>query len=274
MKAYKGGKTGNSAKQTKPNLKVINEARGKIAVNNLEMKYPQMLLELIKPFHSDASSIEEIEALLELASLAWNISNMKKLIPVAYQTMWQGTKTELGNDPESVHIVETMIKEKKKKFDQYELFIMDAQLKSDEGGVFVSVVAKPLDAFLEEALADNEEDDDELNFTPGYINRSAFTVLPQQPFYDWLEKTEGNSLFPREISDPGIYLLAERNTNEEIELWLQDNYDRIFQIELGNWFEDKKLWPKNRTYQMFKDWFTISYQSMIYDLEDFPVDKE
>lgn len=280
MKAYKGGKSDKSHKETDPNLlRVIKETEKKtgkkIVENESEAKYSQMLLELIKPYHSDPPFPDEVEDLLELATIAWNMANMKKLIPMAYNTMWQETKKGFVGDEESLQALEKMVKEKTKKFGQYDMFIDDTQLKNSKEGFFVTVTAKPLEAFLEEGFSgEDEEDDNELDFFPGYINRNAFTLTPKQPFFEWLRKEEGNSLFPQEILESHVYLLEEKNSNEEIEFWLRDNYDEIFQLELESWFADKKQWPKERSYELFKAWFDVTYQSMIYDLENHPIEKD
>lgn len=124
---------------------------------------------------------------------------------------------------------------------------------------------------LEEGSHNEDGDDD--HFSPGFIDRSAFTVSPKQAFYDWVKKAESDSLFPPEIPESRIYLIEEMNTIEEIKFWVSDNYERIFELELDLWFANKKKWPKKRTYELFSNWFDISYQTTIYDLENYRVNK-
>ena len=88
MKAYKGGKTQDNNESTDPNLlavikKLEKEQKKKVVVNTNESKYSAMLLLLTKPFHTELTPFNEMQALLDLASLAWNLSNMKKMIPHA-----------------------------------------------------------------------------------------------------------------------------------------------------------------------------------------------
>lgn len=282
MKVYKGGKSDKAGKETPNLLRTISGvelATGKeISVNESSAKYSQMLLELIKPYHSDPPFPGEVKDLLDLATMAWNMANMKKLIPIAYNAMWQETKNDFTGDKESIRVLEKMVKEKTKKFGQHDMFIHDAQLKNSQNDFYVNVTAKPLNAFLEEGFSEelSKEDENEMKFEfePGYINRNAFTITPRQPFFDWLKKLPGNSLFPTETLEPHIFLIGEKDANEEIEDWLKENYDKVFLLELDNWFADEEQFPKKRTYQLFKEWFDISYQSMIYDLEDYPVEKD
>ncbi|HSH52090.1 MAG TPA: hypothetical protein VK982_10255, partial [Bacteroidales bacterium] len=70
-----------------------------------------------------------------------------------------------------------------------------------------------------------------------------------------------------------IYLIKEMDSNEHVLNWVKVNFDQIFVNELNNWYTDEKAWPQKRTYKMFSEWFDIEINSMIVDLEDFPVTK-
>jgi|SRR4030042_1678407 hypothetical protein len=105
------------------------------------------------------------------------------------------------------------------------------------------------------------------------IDRNAIMVRPKKPFYDW-----ANSVFPADEpkianDDNNIYLIKEMENNEAILKWIKKNYENIFMNELNDWCTDEEMWPKNRTYKMFSEWFDIEICSMILDLEDFPVTK-
>ncbi len=281
MKAYKGGKSSENS-QIDPNLlhtikKYEKEGR-KVMANESEVKYSNMLLQLVKPYHNTLPEIDELEALLEIATIAWNIATMKKFVPQAHKMMLEETKNDLGHDKISISILEKLVKAKEKMFGKHDMFIHEFDIKDTlDGQFYVTVTAKPLESFLSDGLLEDDDKDEDLELTeePGYINRNAFTITPRATFLEWLKKTEGNSLFPITDSDDAhIYLLEEKDSNEEIELWLQKNFDRVFKKELEAWYSDEKLWPQKRTYLMFKEWFDISYQSMIYDLENSFVDKD
>ena len=104
------------------------------------------------------------------------------------------------------------------------------------------------------------------------IDRNAIVVKPKMPLFDWI-----NTIYPdspvEDAFEGTIYLAREKNSNEEIEKWLQENYDSIFQDQLNGWHTDEKDWPKNRTYQQFTQWFAFEIHSMVLDLEDEPVTK-
>jgi hypothetical protein len=152
------------------------------------------------------------------------------------------------------------------------MFIHDFVINvADDGQFYVVVTAKPFESFLTDTIMD-DEDDEIYNFEPGYINRNAFIIKPRQPFIDWLKKIDGNSLFPHQI-DENIYLIKEKDSSEDAEKWLLKNFEKFFEMELEAWLSNEKLWPSNRNYKMFREWFDVFHHSMIYDLEDFPVGK-
>lgn len=278
MKAYKGGKSSDKKENVDPNLlraiqKLEKEEGRKSIPNESADKYSAMLLDLIKPYHADFPDIDEMEALLGLATIAWNMACMKKILPHAYKLMWQEAKDGFEGDKNSIQLLQKMVREKLKKYGEYDMFIHGTDIDHTPGGqFFVTATAKPMEAFLEDSFLEEEEEDG-TDFIPGYINRNAFTVIPKKPFLDWKQNLEGN-WFPSHETENTIYLLEEKESNEKIEAWLKKNFDKVFKKELEASFTDEKHWPKKRTYQMFREWFDISYQSMVYDLEDFPVDKD
>ena len=281
MKAYKGGKSSSEPGNNDRDLLRIIQQQQKGGQNSVTSesgkKYSQMLLELIKPFHPPVPDVDDVEWLLDLATIAWNIANMKKLVPHAFNTMLEETKNDFDDDKESIEILEKLIKAKEKKFGKEDMFIQNVDVNFHDEQCNVTVTAIPLESFLLNTMEEEEEEmesTEEDNFEPGYINRNAFSIVPRQPFLNWVKEIEKNSVFPREATDTNIYLLEEKNDNAEIENWIKKNFDLVFKKELAAWFADEKLWPKNRSYKMFTEWFTVSYHSMVYDLENFPVDKD
>jgi hypothetical protein len=105
------------------------------------------------------------------------------------------------------------------------------------------------------------------------IDRNAIVVKPKKPFFDWLQ-----SLFPEddprtEKTENNIYLIREMGSNEQIKKWIKKNFNQLFENELNDWYTDEAAWPQNRTYKMFEEWFDVEINSMILDIEEFPVTK-
>lgn len=107
------------------------------------------------------------------------------------------------------------------------------------------------------------------------INRNAILVRPKKPLYEWL-----NKIFPQDRyhqddrEDHNIYLIREMINNDEVKSWVRINYDTIFQNELNDWYTDSDKWPKNRSYELFEQWFHVEVHSMLLDLEEEEVIKE
>jgi hypothetical protein len=77
--------------------------------------------------------------------------------------------------------------------------------------------------------------------------------------------------------DCRIYLVPDFEDEDVIEAaiekYLKNNYENIFRSELSAWYTDEKMFPKI-TYPLFRDWFDISINTMIFDTLDEPIDKE
>ena len=80
MKAFKGGnKPNTNNEKIDPNLlKVIqkHEQDGhKVIANQGDNKYSSMLLEMVKPFQELSGDIEELDYLINIASIAYSAPN-------------------------------------------------------------------------------------------------------------------------------------------------------------------------------------------------------
>jgi len=114
-------------------------------------------------------------------------------------------------------------------------------------------------------------------FEPGnleFINRTALTLKPKQPFYDWLKNIEPDENFSESLQDCDIYLLPEYEELKQMETWLKKHFDKLFIEQLNNWYMDETLWPQNRTLKMFKEWFEYTLSTMVWDTETKPMEKD
>ncbi len=48
---------------------------------------------------------------------------------------------------------------------------------------------------------------------------------------------------------------------------------RSLKNELNEWTQDEKLWPGERTYSLFNEWFNAKHFGVLYDLEEKPISK-
>lgn len=53
---------------------------------------------------------------------------------------------------------------------------------------------------------------------------------------------------------------------ETLEHWLKRNYAALFEMELEDWYTDPALWPQQRSYQLFQEWFEPECHTVIIDM--------
>ncbi len=126
-----------------------------------------------------------------------------------------------------------------------------------------------IDLLMEGTETESNNDD----FGENYINRSAISLKPLQPFINWHDTIYPDSKFDElTFNEVNIYLVNNSNY-EDIEAYLKKKFDRYFMMELDGWHTNKKEWPQRRNYKMFKEWFRIDISTAVYDLEKTPVSK-
>jgi hypothetical protein len=106
------------------------------------------------------------------------------------------------------------------------------------------------------------------------LNRSAIVVKPKQRFLDWLHAADPTS---HEITlldvcqEPTIYLIQECDTDEDVTKVLKELCEEIFEEQLDGWYKDISTWPRDRTYDVFCQWFDYQHHSMLIDLCEEPL---
>ncbi len=58
---------------------------------------------------------------------------------------------------------------------------------------------------------------------------------------------------------------------EDIEGWLEQCYQYLFEEVLEQWYVDEALWPQDRTLKLFKAWCDVEIHGVIIDLVDHPL---
>lgn len=115
--------------------------------------------------------------------------------------------------------------------------------------------------------------------TPRYtVNRSIVTLRYQQPFLDWLMSADPDPLLDLALADlendsdafliPGDGVVD--NAQDAVK-WVEKRWRMFFDHMLGEWLLDESLWPQKRTLKMFREWFTVEYRSMVWDLVSAPI---
>jgi len=107
------------------------------------------------------------------------------------------------------------------------------------------------------------------------VNRGALILRYKEPAVRWI-----NDADPSPSSDPvdlalvneerTVYLINDSagNDSDSLNRWLKRNYAHLFEIELEGWYTDPDLWPKQRSYELFRQWFEPELHTVLIDLGD------
>ncbi len=104
-----------------------------------------------------------------------------------------------------------------------------------------------------------------------FINRSVLVIKPRQPYLDWTQRVspDGIQLKLTDMQqDCTTYLLSEALDRQYLESFLQDNYVPMFEHELYAWHRDQSVWPVERNYTVFQEWFDVEMHSQVIDMLD------
>lgn len=99
------------------------------------------------------------------------------------------------------------------------------------------------------------------------VPRSALVIKGSQTFLDWLKSVDSLDYTDSMLREADVYLLPDFETEAQIEKWLKKNYDTIFADFLFSWYTEQAMWPQNRTFKMFKEWFEYTTHCMVWDVE-------
>ncbi len=109
------------------------------------------------------------------------------------------------------------------------------------------------------------------------INRSTAIIKPKQPFVEWanqLPDADFKVSVDELQNDCLVILIPEYTTNEDAKEYINELYEDIFEQELFDWCTDESWWPKERTQEMFWQWFNVEFHSVVIDPYEEPIEKE
>jgi len=253
--------------------KVISLFGNNKIVQNKGVKYSELLEQFMSPFVNEFKNIEYIEDIIEFAISAWNFGNIEIILPKG--AFKKATKLIKEKEISSV-LLRKMIDYKVSNFKEYENFIVDYEIKDVKPGEnpVLSIVTQEKEVYLANMLNEKEKKDlhTQENYEENYINRSAIILKIKQPFFDWYADLYPEDDLQEASQKANIYLIDE--TIDDLEKWLKKKFDKFFKMELSEWSNNKKEWPKRRDYKMFNLWFRVEISEDIYDLEKKPILKQ
>lgn len=101
------------------------------------------------------------------------------------------------------------------------------------------------------------------------ISRCVVVVRPKEKFLSWLNQVPDDDTFELTLSqirsDCTSFLVEEYDEPEEVVRWVDEHYQRIFEMELGSWYEHREWWPKDRSLKTFWEWFDVEIHTTVID---------
>ncbi len=107
------------------------------------------------------------------------------------------------------------------------------------------------------------------------VNRQMVILKPRQPFLNWLNNLDKNNLSLEDIrSDCTIFMIPVVDNLTNAENYLKGIFPDLFEMELSEWNIDEVLWPKDRTIEMFREWFDVFFHSTLIDTLENEIEKK
>jgi hypothetical protein len=111
------------------------------------------------------------------------------------------------------------------------------------------------------------------------LNRSAVLLIVQKPFLDWVNHLmEKNGRGPQTLEalnrNQDVFLTPDFETPNEIKDYVSAISPALFETKLEEWCENEESWPKDRTLEMFWQWFEIDIHKLVIETEDFDEDED
>ncbi|HBK82427.1 MAG TPA: hypothetical protein DDZ41_02335 [Flavobacterium sp.] len=203
-----------------------------IFVQNTGVKYSELIEKLLNPFVKELDKFEFHEDILEFGINAWNIANIKVLLPD------QNTDSYFNSfqyDSVDIDLLNRMVDYKISHFKEYTNFIIDYEIKETDNDTILKVTTQEQDSYLQ-TVYETLEEEDKSNFDENFINRSAIVIKPLHPFIDLCLKF--NPEDQQDIEQTKTYLISEKIV--DIDEWLKKKFDKIFTFELDLWIDNKK----------------------------------
>ena len=101
-----------------------------------------------------------------------------------------------------------------------------------------------------------------------FLYRFAVAVTRRQPYLDWANRLGDAVELTVEMSDENrtIYLVPEATAEPDRSEILDEYWEAMFENELSAWSPATDRWPRDRTREMFDEWFDAEVTGTVCDL--------
>jgi hypothetical protein len=111
------------------------------------------------------------------------------------------------------------------------------------------------------------------------VNRTAVTVVGAEPYIEWTRSRDadfnrGQLTVVRSKAFGTALLLPEVDYEEDLQEFVEENFEWIFEFQLSQWTADETAWPQQRDLQTFRAWFRIDLHNVVVDVADDDIEGE
>jgi hypothetical protein len=105
----------------------------------------------------------------------------------------------------------------------------------------------------------------------------VLAVVPNKAFEVWLKEVmrffetewpDGKNKAPVEKlnEDSLLYLVPTFNNADDALRFIKNQYLDLFRHSLMYWCKEERCWPKDLSYDLFNQFFSVEFHSRVYDL--------
>ena len=131
------------------------------------------------------------------------------------------------------------------------------------------------------AGADRPESDKASSVNPRDPTNVSYrlTLTGAKPYLDWTRKKEAGFSTEalrvvRARTFGSAFLLPEFELEEDVQEWIEENAEWLFEFQLAAWTEDESTWPSARDLKAFREWFRVDIHNIVVDVADDEIEGE
>ena len=105
------------------------------------------------------------------------------------------------------------------------------------------------------------------------VNRGALLLRYKEPAVRWINEADpyptGRIITIEEVNaERTVYLISDTAGDDDrsLERWLKKIFAMLLESELEGWYTDPTLWPQERSYKLFRQWFTPECHTLLFDV--------
>jgi len=107
------------------------------------------------------------------------------------------------------------------------------------------------------------------------INRSMLIPKPRAAFFAWIQslETENGTYTLDELrEDCAALLVPEMDEPDDVDAFIAEYHEPLFEYLLAEWADDPALWPEQRDLETLRDWFDFEVSTLVFDVCDWALE--